>query len=73
MGTLRFGVRAFFFGLVVGLLVAPRAGWESRRMLRERFVSFMDGIAELLALPEPPVALEEQQTPRKKPRGAQDR
>jgi hypothetical protein len=73
MGTLRFGIRAFFLGLVVGLLVAPRAGAESRRMLSERFVSFMDGLAELLALPEPPVAVEEKRPTRKRTRGAEDR
>jgi hypothetical protein len=59
MGTLRFGVRAFFVGLVLGLLVAPRTGAESRRMLRERFVAFMDSIAEFLALPQEPISLPE--------------
>jgi hypothetical protein len=57
MGTLRFGMRAFFVGLVIGLLVAPRPGWQSRRMLRERFLQVMDAIAELLALPQEPISL----------------
>lgn len=55
MGALRFGLRTFFVGLAVGLLVAPRPGAESRRMLREHCVQFMDSIAELLALPQAPV------------------
>jgi hypothetical protein len=57
VGTLRFGARAFFVGLVVGLLFAPRPGWQSRRMLRERFLELVDGLAELLALPQEPISL----------------
>ena len=64
MGTLRFGIRAFFLGLVLGLLVAPRPGWETRRMLRDRFLAFVDAIAELLALPEEPISLPERTGPR---------
>ena len=56
---LRFGIRAFFVGLVIGVLFAPRAGAESRRILRDRFVELMDSFAELLALPEKPIPLPE--------------
>lgn len=56
-GTIRFGVRAFFIGVVIGLLVAPRPGRETRRMLQERFAQLMDALTEILALPEEPIAL----------------
>jgi hypothetical protein len=59
MTILRFGARAFFVGLVVGVLLAPRPGWETRRMLRDRFMQLMDAIAELLALPQEPISLPE--------------
>jgi hypothetical protein len=59
MGTIRFGIRAFFIGLVLGLLVAPRPGSQSRRMLRERFLQIMDAFAEFLALPQEPISLPE--------------
>lgn len=58
-GTIRFGVRAFFLGVVIGLLVAPRPGRETRRMLKDRLTQLMDALAEILALPEEPVALPE--------------
>lgn len=58
-GALRFGIRAFFLGLVLGLLIAPRPGSETRRLLRDRFVQFIDALTEILALPEEPIALPE--------------
>ena len=54
-GTIRLGVRAFIVGFVVGLLVAPRAGWQTRRLLRDRYTQFMDALTEVLALAEDPV------------------
>ncbi len=56
-GIIPFGVRAFFIDLVVGLLVALRPGRETRRLLRDRLVQFMDVPTEVLALPEEPVTL----------------
>ncbi|OLC58240.1 MAG: hypothetical protein AUH85_01260 [Chloroflexi bacterium 13_1_40CM_4_68_4] len=56
MRTLRFGLRAFFIGLVVGLLLAPRPGQESRNMLRGRLLQFVDATAELLALAQEPIS-----------------
>jgi gas vesicle protein len=35
-------LRAFIFGLVVGILIAPRAGKETRQMLSEKFDNLMD-------------------------------
>lgn len=35
-------LRAFIFGLVVGILVAPRAGRETRQMLSEKFDNLMN-------------------------------
>jgi predicted lipid-binding transport protein (Tim44 family) len=58
-GALRFGIRAFFLGLVLGLLIAPRPGSETRRLLRDRFVQIIDALTEILALPEEPMALPE--------------
>jgi hypothetical protein len=59
LGALRFGIRAFFLGLIVGLLIASRPGAETRRLMRDRFAQFMDALAEILALPEEPVVLPE--------------
>ena len=58
-GTITFGVRMFFLGFVIGALVAPRSGRETRRLLRDRLNQLMDALTEILALPEEPVALPE--------------
>jgi gas vesicle protein len=43
MKTLRTIFRAFVFGALAGLLIAPRSGRETRDMLVERWNSFLDG------------------------------
>jgi hypothetical protein len=58
-GTLNFGIRAFVVGLFLGVLFAPRAGTETRRLLRERFESIIDSIAELVTAPSEPIELPE--------------
>ena len=50
-GVLRAAIRAFVIGVVVGVLFAPRAGAETRRMLNERFTSLVNQILEIAALP----------------------
>jgi gas vesicle protein len=40
-------LRAFLFGIGVGILLAPRAGSETRRLLSERLNKLMDSAGEL--------------------------
>ncbi len=60
-GTMRFGARAFFLGVAIGLLIAPRPGWETRRLVRRSVGRFLDGLTEFLALPEEPVVLRDRE------------
>ncbi len=48
---LRVALRSFSIGVAVGILVAPRPGEETRRMLAERFNAAIDSILELAAMP----------------------
>lgn len=48
---LRVALRSFSIGVAVGILVAPRPGEETRRMLMERVNAAIDSILELAALP----------------------
>lgn len=48
---LRVALRSFAIGVAVGMLFAPRAGAETRRMLAQRFDAAVDSILELAALP----------------------
>lgn len=43
MKVLRTILRAFIVGIGVGILVAPRAGTETRRMLSERLNGVLEG------------------------------
>ncbi len=43
MKTLRTIIRAFVLGAIAGLLIAPRAGRETRDMLSERWNNLLDG------------------------------
>jgi len=40
-------LRSFLFGIGVGILLAPRAGNETRRLLSERLNTLIDGASEL--------------------------
>ena len=42
MKTLRTVIRAFVLGTIAGLLVAPRAGRETREMLSARWNNLLD-------------------------------
>jgi len=48
---LRTSLRFFVVGFVVGTLFAPRAGAETRQMLREKFRVMTNQILELAAFP----------------------
>lgn len=50
-GMIRAALRAFVAGVIVGVLFAPRAGAETRRMLSERFASMVNQVLEIAALP----------------------
>jgi gas vesicle protein len=42
----RIAIRFFFVGLAVGVLLAPRSGIETRRMLRQRADRFLNDLLE---------------------------
>ena len=58
-GTILWVARAFLLGLAVGVLTAPRAGRDTRRLLRVMLVGILDAFAELFALPSEPIELPE--------------
>lgn len=47
----RTAIRALIIGFVIGVLTAPRAGAETRRMLREKFEALVSQIFEIADLP----------------------
>ena len=47
----RFAIRSFVIGIAVGMLFAPRAGAETRRMLNERISNAINQLLEIAALP----------------------
>lgn len=52
----RIAIRFFFVGLAVGILLAPRSGEQTRRMLREKADGLLNSIldaASMGAEPEP--------------------
>jgi hypothetical protein len=49
--VIRAAIRAFAIGVAVGVLFAPRAGAETRRMLSQRLAAFMDQLFDVAALP----------------------
>jgi gas vesicle protein len=50
-GVINAALRAFVVGVVVGMLIAPRPGSETRRMLNERIAAMIDQLLEIAALP----------------------
>ncbi|HEX2221771.1 MAG TPA: YtxH domain-containing protein [Candidatus Limnocylindria bacterium] len=46
----RIAIRFFFVGLVVGVLLAPRSGEETRRMVRERADRLLNDLLEAATL-----------------------
>ena len=59
-GVLRAMIRTFAVGLAIGVLIAPRPGAETRRLLSEGITRFLDQLFEVAALP--PVAPERART-----------
>jgi hypothetical protein len=58
----RIAIRFFFMGLAVGVLLAPRSGRETRRLVRERADRLLNDLldaATLGAFDSGPVALDE--------------
>lgn len=49
--VIRASLRAFVAGAIVGVLIAPRAGAETRRMLNERITNALNSFFEIAALP----------------------
>ena len=50
-GLINATLRAFVIGVVVGSLIAPRPGSETRRILNERFSALINQLLEIAALP----------------------
>jgi hypothetical protein len=50
-GVINAALRAFVLGVVVGVLLAPRPGAETRRMLNERLAAMVNQLLEIAALP----------------------
>ena len=50
-GVLRALLRSFAFGVAIGVLVAPRPGAETRRMLIDRLTKAANQLLEIAALP----------------------
>ncbi len=46
----RIAIRFFFVGLAVGVLLAPRSGVETRRMLRQRADRFMTDLLDAASM-----------------------
>jgi YtxH-like protein len=46
----RIAIRFFFVGLAVGVLLAPRSGEETRRMLRERADRLLNDVLDAATL-----------------------
>jgi hypothetical protein len=49
--VIRAAIRAFAIGVAVGVLFAPRAGAETRKMLSAKIAALMDQLFEVAALP----------------------
>jgi hypothetical protein len=46
----RIAIRFFFMGLAVGMLLAPRSGQETRRMLREKADQLLNDVLDAATL-----------------------
>lgn len=50
-GLVRTAVRFFFIGFGVGILLAPRAGAETRGLIREKLNGIVNSVLEVADLP----------------------
>lgn len=67
----RIAIRFFFVGLAVGILLAPRSGEQTRRMLREKADGLLNNILDVASLGEG--AVEEAPKPSRGGNGASAR
>ncbi len=69
-GLVRNAVRFFFIGFGVGMLLAPRAGAETRELIREKLNLIVGSILEVADLPPVEGAADTKtETPRGRTRG----
>ena len=61
----RTAVRFFFIGFGIGVLLAPRAGSETRALIREKLNTVVDAVLEVAALPPLEAEAEPRTTARK--------
>jgi hypothetical protein len=50
ISRVRVAIRFFFLGLAVGVLLAPRSGIETRRLLRQRADRFLNDLLDAATL-----------------------
>ncbi len=50
ISRVRVAIRFFFVGLAVGVLLAPRSGIETRRLLRQRADRFLNDLLDAVTL-----------------------
>ena len=70
-GLVRTAVRFFFIGFGIGILLAPRAGAETRELIREKLNMIVGSILEVADLPpvEGTAEAARTETPRGRARG----
>jgi hypothetical protein len=56
LSRVRIAIRFFFVGLAVGVLLAPRSGVETRRMVRERIDRLFNDVLDAATFAVPPTA-----------------
>ena len=56
LSRVRIAIRFFFVGLAVGVLLAPRSGVETRRMVRERIDRLFNDVLDAATFAVPPPA-----------------
>jgi gas vesicle protein len=60
----RIAIRFFFVGLAVGILMAPRSGEQTRRMLRAKADELLNSILDAASMGAEPAPAEETATTR---------
>ena len=69
-GLVRTAVRFFFIGFGIGILLAPRAGAETRELIREKLNMIVGSLLEVADLPPVEGSAEARtETPRGRARG----
>lgn len=68
-GLVRTAVRFFFIGFGIGILLAPRAGAETRELIREKLNMIVGSVLEVADLPPVEGGQASTETPRGRARG----